>query len=131
MNVRSEFMRSFRKGFPHCAHRNGTTVMVIPGPAEAAELYFMRLPRQKRGRGLGSEALDSLCRLADKHNVTLTSHAKPSDDGGLRFGDLVEWFERRGFVPQVSGEYNNAALIRKPRCTPGYASRVIRLMEFI
>ncbi len=131
MKVRSEFMRSFRKEFPHCAHRNGTTVMLIPGPAEGAELYFMRLPRQKRGRGLGSEALDSLCRLADKHNVTLTSHVKPSDEGGLRFWDFVEWYERRGFVPRASGEYNNETLIRKPRRTPGYASEVIRMMELI
>lgn len=51
----------------------------------------------EQGKGYGSEALDWVCKLADKHNVVL--HLTPQRVGkeGLRTSDLRNWYTRHDF----------------------------------
>ncbi len=118
MTLRSDFMRAVRREFPHCAFNNGTTVRVMPREGNTAELVFIHLPRKKSDQGLGSEALDALCHVADEHDVTLTCSPTPSDDGGLGYGELIEWYGRRGFKPDTPGKHEHERLIRRSGASP-------------
>jgi hypothetical protein len=59
----------------------------------------------KRGQGLGSQALDALCQIADDCRVTIDLDVGPgssedddeADGEPLGFNDLVDWYERKGF----------------------------------
>jgi hypothetical protein len=70
-----------------------------------------------RGQGNASQALDWLCGLADKHQVTLDGFAKPF--GGADPGDkktrfnkrqLMSWYKRHGFIVSSNGD-----LVREPK----------------
>jgi GNAT superfamily N-acetyltransferase len=63
------------------------------------ELFLIRVPRASREQGRGSKALSEIVKLADVWGVTIELEPSPADDDGPGLGDLVQWYERFGFVP--------------------------------
>jgi hypothetical protein len=72
-------------------------------------------------RGTASQALDTLCREADRHKVVLhvTPDPLPRTHGlALPRARLKAWYGRRGFVPNTGRKIDlriTDALIRQPR----------------
>lgn len=63
-----------------------------------------RIEAIRPGHGYGSEALDWLCALADRHQVRLQGIIEPFGPiANLTTGHLRDWYERRGF--EVTNEY--------------------------
>lgn len=69
----------------------------------------LRVKARSRRKGYGSRLLDLLCADADRLGVTLRLAPRP-EPGGLVYGELVRWYERRGFVDITGGVWE-----RQPR----------------
>lgn len=70
--------------------------------ARPGELYTgwtitrINVPRDVRGRGLGTKILVEIITDADAEGVSLWLEVSPSD--GLNYIQLVDWYKRHGFV---------------------------------
>ncbi len=60
----------------------------------------------ERGKGYGSQALNWLCELAAKYDVTLSGHAAPfgTSKPMLNKHQLKQWYKRHGFLVTRCGE---------------------------
>jgi hypothetical protein len=78
-----------------------------------AYLYLAFIGTHERGKGHGAAALTWLCDLADKHGVIIAGNADSRSrtlrdmlakrrTRGLNDAQLREWYERHGFVFQLS-----------------------------
>jgi GNAT superfamily N-acetyltransferase len=101
-------------------------------------LYLAFIGTHERGKGHGSAALTWLCDLADRHGVTIAGHADSKTrtlrdmlakrrTPALGKAQLREWYERHGFVFQLSDGTPTAKFFyRSPRLnlavTPGNAA---------
>ena len=74
------------------------------------EIHVNSIKALTKRRGQGTQALQYLKNLADKHGVTLTGYAKPYGSGGMNAKDLKDWYKRHGFSINRSGD-----MIRKPQ----------------
>lgn len=72
-------------------------------------LETIRVPRRERRKGHGSRLLDYLCADADRCAATIRLAVQP-EPGGLVFGELVRWYERRGFADITGGIWERHAL---------------------
>lgn len=55
-------------------------------------------------KGFGTLALLWLVELANKHNVSITGTASPTDKAQLNKSALKKWYERHGFMVSRRGE---------------------------
>jgi len=76
--------------------------------------HIRSLP-QFKNKGYASKLLGRLTELADKMNVRLTLHPKPTDNqgNGLSKDSLIDWYRRYGFeYPNEDSDYE---MLRYPR----------------
>ncbi len=75
------------------------TSRTIADLVELAPSYYLitriNVPKESRGRSLGSEMLKKILADADAEGATLEIHPMPS--GGLTRKQLISWYERYGF----------------------------------
>lgn len=57
-----------------------------------------------RRRGIGSALLDRICADADALGATVRLVPRP-EPRGLVYGDLVRWYQRRGFADITGGVF--------------------------
>ncbi len=66
---------------------------------ELSPSYYLitriNVPKESRGKKLGSQILREIIEAADSEGVTLEIHPVPS--GGLNKRQLIAWYERYGF----------------------------------
>jgi hypothetical protein len=79
-------------------------------PSGSDSVHVHEIHALEKGRGQGSQALNYLKNLADKHSVTMEGVAKQIGSRGLKTKDLKSWYKRHGFSVNRSGE-----MIRKPQ----------------
>ena len=107
---------------------NGTMVVALDegiGSAELSDLgsmitikgldnpvyYFNRIKVEKRlqGKGKGKELMIEVCRLADKHGITIINELNPYGNRDMK--DLKSFFRASGFK---TFQLENT-MVRKPR----------------
>lgn len=71
-------------------------------------------PMDRRGKGEASRALQTLCQLADLHQVRLCGYAEPYTKRAEDAIRLRLWLARYGFAP-ATGEPDDLQLYRPPR----------------
>ncbi len=66
----------------------------------AAEIHLVRLRTAKHlaGQGCGSKTLRWLCRLADRHDITIALEPIANAHAMLTNQELRAWYTRHGFV---------------------------------
>lgn len=77
-------------------------------------LQEMEVQKKAMGKGLGTQALNWLTGLADKHGVDLFLRARPFSEGGLDKAQLISWYKKHGFVQLDDGDINGGYMMRKP-----------------
>lgn len=102
-----------------------TVFNMIPYDDTGVAAKLIKVRTEHRGTGVGREALQWLCGLADKFGVTLYAHALPQTimfERGLKHKELVEWYERFGFKATnaekksfAEDKFRGLKMIRKPR----------------
>lgn len=101
---------------PGCRRYEGKVdVQVVHFPHRGkTSVYLAMMSSLQRGKGHGSQALQFLCDLADRHNITLVGKASTQQIWGhwdpvkrehvqntgprLDYEQLVSWYRRHGFV---------------------------------
>lgn len=75
------------------------------------EIYLLNIHTDvmQRGEGAASEALDSICELADRFGVKMFLEVERFDDGPLDAQELCDWYWRFGFRGPLD------EMIREPR----------------
>lgn len=58
-------------------------------------LSKISLPKEQRGAGVGSRALEEIVRFADKHKIAIAL----TPDGATGKAKLTKWYRSYGFVP--------------------------------
>jgi GNAT superfamily N-acetyltransferase len=61
----------------------------------------INVPQRFRGKGYGSRLLNMILEDADNERTMLV--LEPSASGGLSQEDLIEWYQRHGFVFRSKG----------------------------
>jgi hypothetical protein len=72
-------------------------------------IHVSSIMATRKGRGQGSQALQYLKNLADKHGVSLHGAASQFGSSGLSTNELKQWYKRHGFEFDRYG-----SMIRKP-----------------
>jgi hypothetical protein len=62
----------------------------------------------EKNKGDGSRALRLICRLADRHNVTIMATVEPLGKDGLSKAELHSWYRRAGFVRVLADDIERA-----------------------
>ena len=63
------------------------------------KIHFGFIRSFERGKGYGTAALNWLCALADRHQVTLHASIKPvGPKPRLNANELRAWYKRHGFI---------------------------------
>ncbi|MGK5626999.1 GNAT family N-acetyltransferase [Streptomyces sp. URMC 123] len=93
-----------------------TASILIPlrrGSGEPALITELVVRPAERGKGLGTEILNLVCAEAEAEGMDLMLSVDPSP-GGLTFEELVQWYERHGFVEHIEeGEPQPGIMIRR------------------
>lgn len=76
---------------------------------DRVRIWLIRTPPDLRRRGLASNKLANVCDRADQRRCTLILTPEPLDDS-ISTTDLVEWYERFGFV-----WLDESTMVRHPR----------------
>jgi hypothetical protein len=92
--VEEEFLAQLSLVAPH------TKVSLNSQKPDVLELVHIDV--ENRGQGEGSRALELLCTLADKYNVTLELYVATDPEDGFTVSDLVNWYESYGFEIQTN-----------------------------
>lgn len=71
-------------------------------------LSFISVPDSEKGKGLGSQALDSFLKVADAHGVEVTGTVDRQGDKGLSNPQLRKWYARHGFTVNRDDEMKRA-----------------------
>lgn len=79
------------------------------------DIYLFSLRSFFEGRGNGTLALEWLCSLADKHEVTLRLSAEAFGSCRLSTTELVHWYRRRGFSTEGQRDDDGQRMVRKWR----------------
>lgn len=70
-------------------------------------LCRVNVPKEYRGKGIGSQLLKQVLKEADRCKIDLLLEIYPS--GGLSYEELRQWYQRYGFEVQPSGYYKRSA----------------------
>ncbi|WP_421844153.1 hypothetical protein [Mycobacterium sp.] len=107
--LRTHFLRTFTVSF-----KNSDTLElhdIIVGSS------YEKQHQPPRGRGLGTAALQHLCRSADHYGLNIVGKIMPGDRTEHSAARLAKWYTSSGFTvtQQTTGEFLWATLHRKPR----------------
>lgn len=84
-----------------CYNIPGTRAVADLEPIEGHENSYLltriNVPVRSRGQGLAKQLLEMILNDADREGATLW--LEPVASGGLTYQELVDWYERHGFVP--------------------------------
>ena len=81
---------------------NGNVRVELTGdPVNPGTVHVASIQALKPGMGDGTQALNSLTQLADRHGVTLTLDAQPLDST-VSPAKLADWYRQRGFNPAAT-----------------------------
>ena len=108
------------------AHRGLISVSVGGGTAELCEMpegieglenpvYFfnrIKVRPHLEGTGLGKALMIEICKLADKHGITIFNGLNPYGKRGLQ--ELISFFKGSGFEMHSDDGYGGVSMIRKP-----------------
>lgn len=75
----------------------GTPVVEFELAKTDGYIWFERIHSMQEGHGYGSQALDWLCALADKHGVEIRGNIYPPQGGKFTGEQLGAWYQRHGF----------------------------------
>lgn len=70
------------------------------------------VPREHRGKGIGTELLNKVIKDADKECATLLIEPQPYADTTMTKKSLINYYKRFGFEYISEEDY----MIRKPKC---------------
>jgi hypothetical protein len=70
----------------------------IAAPYGSKDMAVLRTIRSfEKGKGSGTDTLEKILKLANKHKVKVQVYVKPFDVGGLNKKQLLQWYKRHGF----------------------------------
>ncbi len=79
-------------------------------------LYFHSFQSTEYSNGIGSNAMNELLKLIDKHKVRLEGHVNSYANGPLNNKMLIEWYSKFGFIKTIK---------ECPECSDGQLSWII------
>ncbi|SHH51614.1 GNAT family protein [Ferrimonas marina] len=114
-----------RDRFPRFESCEGVQRFAVGVEADVVELGFSqgqlwlksirlneREGEDRKGRGVGTELLETLCGLCDKHRIEMSLTASPKLGKGWGAEEckrLVGWYQRHGFVVDLDWEPNDSS----------------------
>ena len=114
-----------RRYFDYRDRRVGvTTLSVERVTTDVLWLNDITVEEANSGRGLGSAALEHLCRTADHFGMRITGKIVPRYHDEEGAGRLAGWYRRHGFevTPASSGACLNARISRPARKSQSLAN---------
>lgn len=81
----------------------GSAIVTLRDRGPRLYLWYLWVPPEDRGRGVGSAALKALLRLARAHRVELHSHVAPIGNDGPSAAQLRAWYAAHGFQVYKNG----------------------------
>lgn len=77
---------------------------------DKAPVVLHTLSADPIGAGLGTKALSYLCKLCDRHRVSLLLRAQPGHGSKMSRAKLIDWYHSFGF----NNSENSRVMLRKP-----------------
>lgn len=96
--------------------------------ATAMLLVTIHIPRERRGNKIGSALLKHLCELADENGVNLYAEPHPFDACPLTQDQLIEWYERHGFI-RFGGAWRRWPVRRVTESEPGEHQEILDALK--
>jgi GNAT superfamily N-acetyltransferase len=117
---KSPYVRLAAGAVPAAMRKNNTlfSLMVRAGenpgqPFEAARLESIAVPASQQGKGIATQIMSSITRIADANRMWMWLEAVPFGDKPMSVAQLVDWYEAHGFRTITLGA--RPVMVRAPR----------------